>query len=223
VAQLTQRLEADLRLASSPAAIAAAAGASTRQSAGSTSLTVQQAAGTAKDSLPAQPSRRGLQALPSQEQPQQQQPAASGGASLASGGTYATPASSLLRHSVSMETPQALPGSTASTAAAGLAVRRDSSASMEGTPELQACLTAALKKLQTGADKGSGRLARLEGIVRAIAQGGADAAAVEEASRAVAQLRQQLQEQQQGQVRATALVLAGSWEWHRMRVHLPPS
>lgn len=45
------------------------------------------------------------------------------------------------------------------------------------------------------------RLQRLEGIVRAIGQGqGVDAGSVAEASRAVAALRQQLQEIQQGQV-----------------------
>ena len=45
------------------------------------------------------------------------------------------------------------------------------------------------------------RLQRLEGIVRAIAQGqGVDAASVSEASRAVAALRQSLQDMQQGQV-----------------------
>lgn len=45
------------------------------------------------------------------------------------------------------------------------------------------------------------RLQRLEGIVRAIGQShGVDAASVGEASRAVAQLRQGLQEMQQGQV-----------------------
>jgi len=45
------------------------------------------------------------------------------------------------------------------------------------------------------------RLQRLEGIVRAIAQGGVDAESASEAARAVAQLRQQLREMQQGQVR----------------------
>ena len=43
------------------------------------------------------------------------------------------------------------------------------------------------------------RLQRLEGILRAIAQGGVDADSVSEASRCVAQLRQQLSEMQQGQ------------------------
>jgi hypothetical protein len=220
VAQLTRRLESDLQLTSPAAAAAAAAGgfapsSQLRASLGSLgaaplsaasggrgSAATAAAASVSKQTLA---SRLGSQSMPPAPHASQQPAASSGFSGLPSGGTFATPASSLLQRSASLETPhpqQAVPHSAASTAAgpAGLALRRDSFASLDGTPDRQAVLGQALRQLQAATEKGANRLQRLEGIVRAIGQGGSvDASSVSEASRAVAALRQSLQEMQQGQ------------------------
>lgn len=170
VAQLTRRLESDLQL-TSPGAAAAAGGFPSSQlrasldslgaaphSAASAGRGSAATAATASVSKQAQPSRLGSQPLPAVSQPA----ASSGFSGMPSGGTYATPASSLLQRSASLETPhlqQAPPHSAASTAAgpSGLALRRDSFASLDGTPDRQAALAHTLRQLQAATEKGANR------------------------------------------------------------------
>lgn len=175
VAQLTRRLESDLQL-TSPAAAAAAGGfvtasqlrasldslGSAPNSAASAGRSNAVAAAAASVSKQAQPSRLGSQSLPPAPHASQQPAASSGFSGLPSGGTYATPASSLLQRSASLETPhlqQAVPHSATSTAAGptGLALRRDSFASLDGTPDRQAALGQALRQLQAATEKGANR------------------------------------------------------------------
>lgn len=104
----------------------------------------------------------------SQQQAQQQAPSGSTLSAAHTSGTFATPASSLLR-SGSLDTvpqpsqqQQQAPNSEASTAAGGgamEAMRRDSFASLDGTPDRQASLAAALKQLQASTGKGAHRWA----------------------------------------------------------------
>lgn len=169
VAQLTRRLESDLQL-TSPAGFVPSSQlrasldslSPAPNSADSADRSNAAAAAAASMSKQAQPSRLGSQSLPPAPHSSQQPAASSGFSGLPSGGTYATPASSLLQRSASLETPhlqQAVPYSATSTAAgpAGLALRRDSFASLDGTPDRQAALGQALRQLQAATEKGANR------------------------------------------------------------------
>ncbi len=139
------------------------------------------AGSTSKQALPSrlanQQQQAAASALPHASQQQQQQrpeqseqqaPSSSSLAASFTGGTFATPASSLLR-SGSLDTmppasqqQQQATGSAVSTAAGGGAagaLRRDSFASLDGTPDRQASLAAALKQVQASTDKGAHRWA----------------------------------------------------------------
>lgn len=180
MAALTRRLESDLQLSSAASPTAAAPTPAASQlrgsfdgfgsllhSAGSTLRTgggAGAAASMSKQQQPAQPSRLSGQRQQAQQpgylaSSQQQAVGSSSGLGQHSSGTFATPASSLLQRSGSMDSQQALPPhSAASTAAGGMAsLRRDSFASVDGTPDRQASLGAALRQLQTATEKGASR------------------------------------------------------------------
>lgn len=197
VAALTRRLEADLQLsAASPNAFAGptastSTGTAARgQLAGSfegmrgsyEGVTLQHtsvprssfpAGSSSKQTLPSRlASQQQQAAAPAQPASQQQSRQAPSGSTLSAAhtsGTFATPASSLLRTGSLDTVPQPnqqqqqeAPNSEASTAAGGGAVaamRRDSFASLDGTPDRQASLAAALMQLQASTDKGAHRWA----------------------------------------------------------------
>ena len=175
VAQLTRRLELDLAATPSAAATSQLRGSfsgfgSGLQSASSVRTAAAPAPPAASVSKPPpsfyQKPQQAQQQPQQQQQQQQQQAAAASSGGLPSSGTFATPASSLLQRSSSfdMQPPhgqqqqQQAPNSVASTAAGGVsAFRRDSFASMDGTPERQAGMGGALKQLQAATDKGAHR------------------------------------------------------------------
>lgn len=172
VAALTRRLESDLQL-TSPAGTAPPTAAAAAASAGSTPAGSQlrgsfqgfgsrlgAGAASTQRGPAATPASVSQQPPPSWHSSQSQQPgASSSGTAAPSGGTFATPASSLLRRSLSAEQQQqAAPLSAVSTAAGGVGgPRRDSFASLDGTPDRQASMAAVLRTLQAATEKGASR------------------------------------------------------------------
>ena len=173
VGHLTRRLESDLKLSAAAATATPAAGLSA-------------AVGSQAPSSNVGPPRASAT------------PAANGGL------PFETPSMSLSRSITfdRQQQQQQAPGSTASTAAnRPLAPSNtpSNSGGQGGTADRQASLTGGLQQLRGATDKGAGRLARLEGIVRAISQGPVEPASASEARRAVGQLRQQLEQLQAAQ------------------------